>query len=203
MTRRKTPQAQAPAAAQAVAEAVPAGPSDAAVDLPEAAGVEVSENGKSAPRRFDAVETLGSAVWLIMQSPAHQHLFATDFEWLLVPPIRLRQFRVFRRKGMPIAFASWAFLDEAVEARLAGGTVRLAPKDWRSGDRPWLIDLVAPFGGVNELVAHLKAQVFKGTPFKALSAHPNGGGMSVVDLSELDTAPDPAPDEAEAERAMP
>jgi len=27
--------------------------------------------------------------------------------------------------------------------------------------------------------------------------------MSVVDLSELDTAPDPAPDEAEAERAMP
>ena len=29
---------------------------------------------------------LGSAVWLMLSSPGHKHLFVTDFEWLVVPP---------------------------------------------------------------------------------------------------------------------
>jgi hemolysin-activating ACP:hemolysin acyltransferase len=42
--------------------------------------------------------------------------------------------------------AAWADLSEAVEARLPEANPRLAPIEWKSGDRLWLINLFAPFG---------------------------------------------------------
>ncbi len=58
----------------------------------------------------------------MMQSRAHRHLFVGDMEWLLVPPIAHRQFRLWRRANMPPkrpgAYASWAMLSDEVEARL-------------------------------------------------------------------------------------
>ncbi len=63
-------------------------------------------------------ELLGQAAWVMMRSPAHRHLFVGDLEWLLLPPIACKQFRLWRRDNMPVAFASWALLSDEVEARL-------------------------------------------------------------------------------------
>ncbi|MBT3333222.1 MAG: toxin-activating lysine-acyltransferase [Rhodospirillaceae bacterium] len=54
----------------------------------------------------------------MMRSAPHRHLFVGDLEWLLMPPIACKQFRLWRRENMPVAFASWALLSDEVEARL-------------------------------------------------------------------------------------
>lgn len=66
----------------------------------------------------DLSAILGQAAWVMMRSPPHRHLFVGDLEWLLLPPIAHRQFRLWRRNNMPVAYASWALLSDEVEARL-------------------------------------------------------------------------------------
>jgi hypothetical protein len=38
----------------------------------------------------------------------------------------------------------WVFVDDEVEARLVSGNARLRPQDWKSGDRLWIVEAVAP-----------------------------------------------------------
>ena len=98
-------------------------------------------------RPNDPSGLLGAAVWLMLSSGAHKHLFVTDFEWLVVPPILAKQFRLFRRNNVPVGFISWALLDDEVEARIINGSVKLAPNEWTKGKKLWIIDVIAPFGG--------------------------------------------------------
>jgi cytolysin-activating lysine-acyltransferase len=65
---------------------------------------------------------------------------------MVLPPIMLGQFRVFFADGRAVAFAAWASLSAEAEARLQEPNPRLAPIDWKSGDRLWLVNLFAPFG---------------------------------------------------------
>lgn len=85
----------------------------------------------SAPQARGAAQpgtaaALGEIVSLLVQSPAHRHLFLVDLEWLVVPPVMLRQFPLFRQGPRPIAYASWAMVNEEVEKRLVSGQPRLA-----------------------------------------------------------------------------
>jgi len=51
------------------------------------------------------------------------------------------------------------------KARILSGTPRLKPGDWKSGDRPWIIETIAPFspaGAVEEIFADLTRSVFGG-----------------------------------------
>lgn len=115
------------------------------------------------------------------QSPTHKHLFLADLEWLVLPPVMLRQFRVFRRNKLPFGFASWAHLNEEAAARLRSGARRLKPGDWKSGAELWLVDLVAPFGGREAIVAELRDKVFQGKRVKTLAPAPDGKGTAVVE----------------------
>ena len=145
------------------AEAAAAG----SVASDEAAAVE-------AQRPLDKVSAMGHAVWLMTQSPVHKHLFISDLEWLLMPPIASGQFRLWRKDNMPLAFASWAFLSEETEQRMIAGQQRLAPGAWNSGDRLWLMDLIAPFGGKEEALQELKEKVFPGRTIKSLQPDADG-----------------------------
>ncbi len=126
-------------------------------------------------------DALGQVAWLMMNSPLHKHLFLTDLEWLVLPPVMLKQFRIFRRDGMPIAYASWARLTEDAEARMTSNVRKLAPGDWNAGDRLWLIDVVAPFGGHEAVLNELKDKVFEGRPVKTIQPAPDGSGTAVVE----------------------
>ena len=102
-------------------------------------------------------QILGQIVWLAMHSPAHKHLFLTDLEWLVLPPLLLKQFRIFRKGGKPFAYASWAFVSEEVEERLksGAGSARLCPGDWKCGEQALIIEILAPFGGGDALLNEL------------------------------------------------
>lgn len=122
----------------------------------------------------EGIGFLGEVIWLMMYSAGHKHFFVTDLEWLAVPPVALRQFRLWRRNNLPVAYASWAYLNEAAEARLMQGVRKLSPNDWKSGDRLWLVDLVVPFGGTDEVLKELREQVFKDKKAKTLRPSPEG-----------------------------
>jgi len=123
-------------------------------------------------------ELLGEITFMLAASPAHQLMFLSDLNWLVLPAVRLNQFRLVRKNGGPMAYVSWALVSDEVEERLKAGAKRLKPDEWRSGDNAWIIDLVAPLGNQEQIIEGLKKSVFNGQAFKALA--PNGQGGTKV-----------------------
>lgn len=128
-------------------------------------------------------EVIGDITWLLSQSPTHKHLFFADLEWLVIPAVTSRQFRVLKAEQRPMAYVSWAFLSEEAEARILSGNPRLRPGEWKSGDRAWIIDLVAPFGGREEILRNVKAQHFSATVVKTLRARSDGQGYEAWEIT--------------------
>lgn len=129
----------------------------------------------------DKVGLLGNAVWLLTQTQTHKHLFIGDLEWLIMPPLALDQFRLWRQGNMPVAFATWAFMSDEAEERMMQGVRRISPMDWKSGDNLWLMDMIAPFGGEEGALKELREKIFPGKRFKTLQPAPSGEGMAVVE----------------------
>lgn len=118
---------------------------------------------------------LGEMVWLASQSPAHRHaLLLSDLEWFLMPPLRFGQCRVFRDQGQPVAAALWAYLDDDARERLTEGAVRLKVHEWQGGPHCWLVDLIAPFGGQEAVLADLERDPLGATGFEYPRLHPDG-----------------------------
>ena len=119
---------------------------------------------------------LGEIVWLMSASPVHKGFFISDLEWLVMTPVMLQQFRMYYQNAAPgeggqrpIGVVLWGRVSQEVEESLQRGTTRLRPQDWKSGDRLWVVEVIAPFGGQDAMVADLKAKVFPGEPLKVLA----------------------------------
>ncbi|PQA87546.1 toxin-activating lysine-acyltransferase [Hyphococcus luteus] len=131
---------------------------------------------------------LGEITWLMSQSPTHKHFAIGDLEWLVMPAILLEQFRVFHGEKQPVGFALWAQFSEEAEARFkaqveAGQGARLRPQEWKSGDRLWLVDLVAPQATpenklVEAMLADLVQNVFGQRKFKFHVTDPATGNRT-------------------------
>jgi cytolysin-activating lysine-acyltransferase len=96
-------------------------------------------------------QVLGEIAWLMTQSPRHKAVPLGDLEWLLMPAILLRQFRIFYQGEQPVGVALWALADDLVARRIDAGDTRLAAVEWKSGSNMRIIDIVAPFGGEAEM----------------------------------------------------
>ena len=111
---------------------------------------------------------LGEIVWLMSQSQVHKSFFISDLEWFVMTPVILKQFRLFYDKDKPIGVVFWGRVSDEVEQRLAQGTSKLRPQDWKSGDNLWVVEVIAPFGGAEEMVKDLKAAVFPDREIKMM-----------------------------------
>jgi cytolysin-activating lysine-acyltransferase len=109
--------------------------------------------GQIAPPSKTVAQVLGEITWLMTQSPRHKAMPIGDLEWLLMPAILLRQFRIFYSGEQPVGVALWALADELVTKRIDAGDRRLAAVEWKSGTNMRIIDIVAPFGGEAEMRA--------------------------------------------------
>lgn len=146
---------------------------DAARDVPG----DVAEPGPA--------EVVGQMIGLMSQSPAHKFVFLSDLEWMVLPAVGLRQFRVYRNQGNAVAFATWAFVDEERENRLKGGQSRLAPAEWRCGDRIWLFDLVAPFGNADEVIQDIRRNVFPDKEVRTIRLSDDGKEWIILEWPRL------------------
>jgi len=50
----------------------------------------------------------------------------------------------------------------------------LRPDEWNKGESAWIIDLVAPFGGYEDIIKTLKNDTFKGRELHFLRPTPDG-----------------------------
>ncbi|MDM7985131.1 MAG: toxin-activating lysine-acyltransferase [Maricaulis sp.] len=136
----------------------------------------VTGSGPEAKKTVSQV--MGEMVWLLTQSPVHKQLFIGDLEWFIMPPILLEQFRIFNGPQHPVAFALWARVSEDTENRLKSGGYKLRPDEWKGGDRAWIIEVVAPFGGHDEILEDMAKNIFPNETFKY--HHVNDAGQREV-----------------------
>jgi cytolysin-activating lysine-acyltransferase len=106
---------------------------------------------QTGPPPKTVAQVLGEIAWLMTQSPRHKAIPVGDLEWLLMPAILLRQFRIFYQGEQPVGVALWALADDLVARRIDAGDKRLAAVEWKSGINMRIIDVVAPFGGEAEM----------------------------------------------------
>jgi cytolysin-activating lysine-acyltransferase len=96
-------------------------------------------------------QLLGEIAWLMTQSPRHKALSLGDLEWLVMPAILLKQFRMFYKGAQPVGVALWALADATVAKRIDAGDNRLTAVEWKSGTHMRIVDIIAPFGGEAEM----------------------------------------------------
>ncbi len=70
-----------------------------------------------------------------------------------MPPIILGQFFMLPDGS---AFATWGFFSAHIAQGWVDRTHRIKAEDWRSGNELWMVDLVAPFGNVRQLIRELR-----------------------------------------------
>lgn len=114
-------------------------------------GFSEAEAQANADKTVSAV--LGEIVWLMSQSAEFKQYLISDLEWLVMPPILLRQFRLFYHEGRPAAVVLYARVSPEVAARLDAGAPTLRAQDWRSGDEMKVVKVIAPFGEAERFAA--------------------------------------------------
>jgi hemolysin-activating ACP:hemolysin acyltransferase len=95
---------------------------------------------------------LGAMSFLAALNPFHQMRSHAQLITDLEPALRLGQYRIFRSDGYPRAFVTWAGLAPSAERRLALEHRTLEAHQWNSGASKWIIDLVAPFGHLEQVL---------------------------------------------------
>lgn len=103
----------------------------------------------------DKYADFGAMYYLMSHNKFNSHRSLTQITAQLEPALRLGQYRIFRSGGYPRAFITWAGLNMAAERRLAVDLQGLSPQQWNSGSSTWLMDFVAPFGQLEQMLPML------------------------------------------------
>jgi cytolysin-activating lysine-acyltransferase len=121
---------------------------------------ETSARGQNFPKDwFDLPDSFladfGAIFYLASLTTYHRprplaELFA-NFE----PPLRLGQYKLFKSEGFVRAGITWAGLSPQAERRFSVDNIGLSAEDWNSGTSVWLVDFLAPFGHVDQIVPML------------------------------------------------
>lgn len=123
---------------------------------------------KQAQKVISKIPLLGPVTWLMMQQSASRHTLISELEWRVLPALMLDQAKLYLKDDAPIAFVSWARLSEAAAQRYRTAPHQLTMTDWTSGDQIWLIDVLTPFGGAQDVLKDLREKVFAGQVIQQL-----------------------------------
>lgn len=110
---------------------------------------------------FESMRAFGMASWLWIQSPLHRDWPSYLLGNSIWPAITHRQFLLARDQTQrPIAYVSWAMLDENAERKYLQDANSLQTEDWNSGDRIWFIDWITPFGASLAVARKIENEIF-------------------------------------------
>jgi len=131
----------------------------------------MSSNGDSGGEVSNA-SVLGEIVWLLSYSKLHRDWPIGSIQQWVLPAIYHGMFRLYRQNGKPHGYVSFALLSKEVEEAYVLNTSTLRPEDWKSGERGWIIDFVAPFGGAGKIAYDLKYNFLKDRVGRYLRVRP-------------------------------
>lgn len=174
----------------AVTPEAPAAPTSEAKAPANLAALVTQAQGQ-VQRTLTKIPLFGAVTWLLMQQPAGRQTLLGELEWRVMPPLILEQSKVYLRQGAPAAYVSWARLSDAVAVRYQSAPHQLAMSDWNSGPQIWLIDMVAPFGGAQEILKDLREKVFAGQTINQLVSVA-AGKSEIIRWPAVTPPPEPA-----------
>lgn len=161
---------------------------------PSRADGAVSQPGRPDPeavaRARALAASLGGIVSIMIRSPEYRGMKLSDLEWLVGPPLATEQFGIAEghdsRTGLvaPVAAVLWANVSGEIDRRLgdpANDAPRLEPKDWRSGDIPWIISAFGDKRALAGLLQQLARTQFKDKAAK-IRVRGEDGKVSVVEI---------------------
>ena len=128
---------------------------------------------------------LGESLALMAQCELYKSRSIDRFGELVLPPMRLGQFRIWRRNGLAVALATWAYLDAETELAVVDNDQPLSPTDWACGNRPVVMDVVAPFGDGFAASRDLVRTIFPGIAFKAVRRSADGTARRIVQFAGM------------------
>ncbi|MBW3245452.1 toxin-activating lysine-acyltransferase [Epibacterium sp. DP7N7-1] len=105
---------------------------------------------------------LGLASWLMSMSEDHKEMPFSVLDDVVLPAILLKQFRLIRKNGTPIAFISWATVSDEIKSALDSGEKgKLAADEWRSGPNLVIVECVSPFAPTAIIKEHFLEKFVK------------------------------------------
>ncbi len=152
------------------------------IDLSNAIGADRGDHAITVGHAF------GEIAFLLSQSTQHDWVALRDLPALLLPPIKAKQFLIFRNGNAPIGAALWAKLGNAEQVRVKRGIARhenrLTADEWVSGDHLWLIDVIAPFASEENrhlelILADLAVGPFSGKGFSVAKHKPGDPAITM------------------------
>lgn len=104
---------------------------------------------------------VGEVVALMSESKWHRRYSESDIDRLIVPAVYHDRARCYFDNDTEelLGFLTWTFLTPEAESGYINGTRPLQAEDWLTAPTEgqlWIIDMVAPFGGVHEMVRTTK-----------------------------------------------
>ncbi len=103
----------------------------------------------------DVLADYGAVFFLTALTRYHRRRSLEEVFVTMEPALRLGQYKIFQSGGYPRAFVTWAGLAPDVEKKFSVDHIGLEPHEWNSGTSTWLVDLIAPFGQIDQIVALL------------------------------------------------
>jgi cytolysin-activating lysine-acyltransferase len=140
---------------------------------------QIAEVRQGVAESKEILASFGKVVSLLMRTPQFKNVPLSSLEELVVPALTTGQFMIaeaqIKKSGLvtPVALVLWASVSEEIDQRLSDNgsePVRLAPKDWKSGDIPWLIIAAGDKRLIKALLERIQETALKGRLLKFRSA---------------------------------
>lgn len=123
---------------------------------------------------YDFYRYIGNAFELLCFSDYHKIIEIEYLQREILPPAWYMQLMVYYDdRDFPWAFFSWARVSSVIEDRLKREKIGLEWLDWNCGERLYVNDLAAPWGGARYVIRDMRERIFpldkgaKGTRRKA------------------------------------
>ena len=147
---------------------------------------------KQAQKVISKIPLLGPVTWLMMQQAASRHTLVSELEWRVLPALMLDQAKLYLKDEAPVAFVSWARLSDAAAQRYKTAPHQLTMNDWASGDQVWLVDVLTPFGGAQDVLKDIREKVFAGQAVHQLIPLPEAAKVIAWPAMKAASAATPA-----------
>ena len=101
----------------------------------------------------------GDLCYLLAASGKYNKWTFGKIKHYFLPPIQAGQYFAFRNGDLPIGFITYAYVNDALLAKLLCGKQAVQPDQWNSGELLFFPDMVAPFGNVKAMMRQVQQQM--------------------------------------------